>query len=220
MATFEDMLDAQRRRVFKDGQNLSDGIRASTKRQQVKHLLESPSLQYIKVGDNEDDVPCIVSNEQTFLERRFLFLPDTDIRNGEYIHHQGFIYLVTDVTLDDIYPQAFGTICPEIFKVQIGTEKRQTGVDNYGRPEYEEVPIYLEKPCTYTTKAYSTAENAAVPLPDGVADLQIPYSEDYKVLPNYTTEYHGEKFTVTTVSYEHVIQKVGYIKIRLQRVVE
>ena len=198
MATFEDMLDAQRRRVFKDGQNLSDGIRASTKRQQVKHLLESPSLQYIKVGDSEDDVPCIVSNEQTFLERRFLFLPDTDIRNGEYIHHQGFIYLVTDVTLDDIYPQAFGTICPEIFKV----------------------PIYLEKPCTYTTKAYSTAENAAVPLPDGVADLQIPYSEDYKVLPNYTTEYHGEKFTVTTVSYEHVIQKVGYIKIRLQRVVE
>lgn len=212
--------EAQRRRIMRRGSSPGEAIVGFTKRLQVNRILDSPSLKYITIGDDIENTPCIVSNENTYIKRRFLLLPDREIENGEYIHYQDFVYLVTDVTRDDIYPQAFGEFCSETFKIEAGTIREQVGTDSYGRPIYEEVTIYEEVPCTYTTKAYSAAENAPIPLPDGVVDIKIPYFKDLLVKPNYITEYWGEKYQVTTVSYEHVFKEKGFVEIRLQRVVK
>ncbi|MFS0643678.1 hypothetical protein [Siminovitchia sp. 179-K 8D1 HS] len=211
---------AYRSRVQASGKTSGESLRNSTKIQQADYFMSSPSLSYVRLNNEESLSPSIVSDENRFLKRRFLFLPDTVIKNGMYIEHDNFIYLITESTTDDIYPQAFAEICNDTFKVVTGTKKVEIDRDDFNRPIHEYIEEYKLVHCVLTTKAYSTAENAAIPLPDGTMLIKIPYNPNCKVSLNYLIEKREQKFKVTNVSYENVLNEIGYIEITLQRVVK
>lgn len=206
-----------RNRVTIDGATMRDVIKNSTKRLQHANLMNSPSLSYVKV--NSEEYPCIVSDIDTFKKRRFLFLPDTIVEAGSYIELQNLTYLVTEYALDDIYPQSIGELCNDTFDLVITTERIKVDEDVFGRPIYDTIDKIESIPCVVSTKTYSTAENNPIPLPDGSMTIKLPYKPDREIPLNYVIEKRGQQYQVTSVSYENVLNEVGFIEITLQRVV-
>lgn len=198
-----------------------DAIRESTKRQNYSFILNSPSKSPVRLNDELEELPCIVSNKDSFNIRLFLFLPDTKVEVGDYVHHDTFTYLATDRNRNDIYPELTGELCNEMFRVKGLTVRQESEeVDDFGRPIYEDVSEEYDIPCVMTTKTYSTADNSAIPLPEGAMIVKIPYKED--MIPKQNDEFKiwGEDYQITDVSLVNVIHGIGYVEIRLAREVD
>lgn len=220
------MYQAFRDRLQVGGNNAGESLVNSTKRQATNLLLTSPTLSYITMGSNLEEMieyPSIVSDKETFYERRFLFVPDTTTYLGDYIKHQDMFYLVVDKTYSDLYPQLFGELCNETMDFIVGQTKIRNGTDKFGKPMFETIDKIESLPCVMSTKIYSTADNNAIPLPDGAMTMRIPYLNDEKLIPkiNQIINKKGSQFKVTTISYEKVLKigtdEHGYLEVRLQR---
>lgn len=193
-----------------------DALRESTKRQNHSFITNSPSKSNVRLNDSIEEVPCIVSNKESFNKRLFLFLPDTQVQVGDYVHYDTFTYLATDRNRNDLYPELTGELCNETYKIEKGI-KTQVGVDDFNRPIYEMIESPLFVPCVMTTKTYSLIDNSAIPLPDGAMILKLPYDPEGIPKVNETFRHRNAQFKVTTISYENVINEVGVIEVRLQR---
>lgn len=207
-------------RIGASGSTMQEALQASTKRQNLSFIQNSPSKSSVRLNEEVETRPCIVSNKESFNKRLFLFLPETIIKVGDYIHHDTFTYLATDANRDILYPELTGELCNEVFKVKGATSKVKVGEDGFGRPIYDTIAEEHEFACVMTTKTYSTADNSAIPLPEGAMIVKIPYVED--VFPKQNDEFKiwGEDYQITDVSYINVIQGVGYVEIRLAREVD
>lgn len=194
-----------------------------TRRNQVELIMNSPSRSDVTLNEEESTRPSIVSDTETFNKRRFLFLPDTEIEVGFYIHHDEKIYLATDKTTDPIYPQLFGENCNETFPIFKETILVDTGkVDAIGAPIYEYKDIYEDIPCVLETKVYSALSNSPIPLPTGAIIIKIPYDPgiETEIPINYTYTNRGSNFQVTELKYQYVVKEIGYVEIHLQREVK
>jgi len=205
-----------RDRVTVSGTSMQDAVQGTTKRQQLNFIMNSPSLSYVKLNSGIENLPCIVSDKDSFNKREFLFLPDSIINVGDYIHYDTFTYLATDRNRNDIYPELTGELCNDTYKLTTGTIKTLVGHDDFGKPIYDYMDQTENIPCVMTTKSYSTAENAPIPLPDGSMILKLPYTQG--MYPNINDEFiHREiQYQVTDVLYENVIQEIGYVEVRLK----
>lgn len=209
-----------RDRIGVSGSTSQDALHKSTKRQNYNYILDSPSKSDVLLNEEVETRPCIVSNRESFNKRLFLFLPDTKVNIGDYIHYDTFTYLATDRNRDDIYPELTGELCNEVFKIKGNETRTIVGEDAFGRPLYDYLTEEFDLPCVMTTKTYSTADNSAIPLPEGAMIVKIPYIEN--MTPNVNAEFKiwEEDYQITDVSYINVIHKVGYIEIRLAREVD
>jgi hypothetical protein len=207
---------AYRDRVNAMGNSIQESVINNSKQLTTEQMLNSPSLKYVKLNDGIESLPCIVSDEDSFNKREFLFVPDSIINVGDYIHHDTFTYLATDRNRDDIYPELTGELCNETYKIITGQTKQTVGTDDFGRPIYDYIDEVDNVPCVMTTKIYSTIDNSAIPLPDGSMMIKLPYLVG--TLPKVNDEFihHESHYKVTTISYENVIADVGYVEIRLQ----
>ncbi len=210
---------AYRNRINATSGSFKDSVIESTKRQQEHYFLHSPSLSRVTIENEKEAVPCIVSNKDNFHIRKFLFLPDSIIDNGTSLIYKELRYLTTDNNMDEIYPEAVGELCNDVFKLSLESERIQVGVDDFNRPIYEIKERAFDIPCVARTKYYSETENASIPLPAGSMIVKIPYKVDYEIPLNYIADFNSQKFQVTNISYENVLNDVGYIEINLQRVV-
>lgn len=210
--------DAYKARVSPNGESMQDSTLSSAKRKAANDIMRSPTLSYVKLNDGLSDVPVIISDKETFHKRTFLFIPDTVINVGDYIRQQdGAIYLSINQKKNDIYPQLIGELCNEVFIMKTEPTRVTIGYDDFKRPIYrdigsKDIPI----PCVATDKIYSTIDNSAIPLPDGALMIRIPY--DVNLIPkvNYIFNQRGREFKVNTISYDNVIDEIGYLEIRLQ----
>lgn len=215
------MFKSYRNRVFADGDSIKKAIHTTTKRQMVNYILDSPSLSHVFIDMQETlPIPSIVSDIRTFYERRFLFLPDLSVNVGDYITYKGYTYLATNKVDVEMYPQLFGELCNTEFPISTEERKVRIGTDHFGRPIYKIETVAIKKPCVMVDKIYSQADNSPIPLPDGSIVAKLPYSDDENHIPkiNSTVEFYQNQYQVTTVSFEFVINGVGYIEVQLQRI--
>lgn len=185
----------------------------------------SPSRKDVHLNMNIDIAyPCLPSDINTFEIRRFLFEPDTPIYKGDYIQYEGFTYLITSHTTDDLYPQAIGEVCKYSFPLKTEETKTIVGKLENGRPKYEIERKEIVIPAVLTSKPYSTADNSSLPLPDGSAVIYFPYKQGDK-LPelNFKITHKHSQYKITDWTYDNVERyedieyEKGYIEIRLQR---
>lgn len=203
-------------------QDASSRVSKLTARQGIRL---SPSRKDVFVNMNIDEpLPCIPSDISTFEIRRFLFEPDTPVFKGDYIQYEGFTYLITNHTTDDIYPQAIGEVCKYYFPLKVEEIKTIIGKLENGRPKYDIQKKEITIPAVLTSKPYSTADNSPVPLPDGSAVLYFPYKTG-DIIPelNFKITHKHSQYKITDWTYDNVEKyeelgyEKGFIEIRLQR---
>lgn len=213
--------DAFRDRVKASGTSMQDATLKGTKRQAFNNIMNSPTLSYVRLNDDIDLTPVIASDKETFHKRVFLFVPDSVINVGDYVHQtDNATYLAVDKDIDDFgtYPQLIGELCNDVFILKTDATKVIVGYNDFNRPIFREIGAQTHHvPCVLTTKIYSTVENSAVPLPDGSMIIRMTYNPLQIPKINYVFTHRENPYKVTTISYENVINEIGYIEIRLQR---
>lgn len=218
------MYNAYRARVFGDGATLRESVQESTKRQMVNYILDSPSLSYVSLNLNElIPTPCIVSNIRTYFERRFLFLPDSNINTGDYITtDEDLTYLATNRNYNKLQPELIGELCNEDFPISTTTQRVITGYNATNRPIYKDTVVEIKKPAVVSGKIYSQANNSPIPLADGTKIVKIPYSMNENEIPKINTivKVDGLDYKITTITRDYVINNKGYLEIQIQRVPE
>lgn len=213
---------AYRDRVRATGSSLQDATLKVTKRKATTDLMSSPTLSYVRLNDDVDFTPTIASDKETFHKRTFLFVPESIINVGDYIHQtNNATYLAVDKDIDDfgIHPQLIGELCNETFKMKVAGTEVIIGYDEFKRPMYRTVGEQnLKIPCVMTMKVPSMIDNSAIPLPEGAMIIKIPYKVGQIPPINYVFKYQDSlNYKVTNVSEENVINGIGYVEIRLQR---
>jgi len=211
--------DSYRARLNVYGGNIQESISKSTKRAQEQQIMNSPNLKYVTLNDETEQLACIVSNTDGFIKRKFLFMPDTEIVNGDLIHYESYTYLTVKNSKSEECPEATTEICNETFIYKIEGTKTIVGYDDFGRPiEETSAPTIHNIPCVLADKTTITDDNSPLLLPEGTIEIKLPYKIGQIPPLNYTFEYRDNPYKVKTISYENVINNVGYIVIRLERV--
>lgn len=218
-------LSSYRKRVLASGNNIREATEFETKMSQISYIMDSPSRRDVIINMDELNlIPSIVSDIDTFNYRKFLFCPDMKVFQGDYICHDGFIYLATDQTTDPMFPQLFGRLCNFDFPIEIGEIEEKIGEKPNGEPIIKKKIDYMIKPCVMTTKIYDSLGNAQVVLPEGSMSVYLPFIEG-EPLPrqNQVINVEDAQYKVTELSYEEVLlfeglYRKGYIEVRLQRV--
>ena len=213
-----------RNRMKADGNTYTESLINRTKRVETRRFLGSPTLSYVDIEELGKDVPTIISEDDRVLKKRFLFLPDTEIKVGMIVHQRdkGNKYLALQRSDDDIYPQLFAELCNHDFEIR-KTERILTGHTPQGRPIYEDFVTTEMVPSVLYTNVYSTLSNVEISLPSGALIVRIPYKDEYAELIQKNDEYEMNtgKYIVTEVDLGYVVYgKEGFLEVTLQRKVE
>lgn len=229
---------AFRGRMGIDGNSHQESMVDISKRRAKSYILSSPTRSDVDIVRLKDmgktldeqlykkNVPSIVSNKDSFYRREILTPYDLPTVLGDYVKHQSMTYLVNETNLVDIYPNSFMIQCNYMLKI-IKHERVFTGkTDWQGKPEWENIEIRYDIPCAIESKEYSIAENSAIPLPDGVINISIPYHEKLleDVPVNYLAKFSGDTYQITSINEEKVFLgesgRFGFLVLRGQLVVD
>lgn len=224
---------AFRNRTQASGKTHRDGFRNSTKRQIRAYIENSPSRSIVDILQLEEQPDktydlvvaesqiAIVSDKETFYKRTILFLPDEDVQLGTYVKYDNKVYLATNISDVDGYPQSFVEYCNHSIKIKGEETRVLIGKDSLNRPQYKTISLDFTLPCVATSKIYSVLDNSQIPLPEGAIMVYLPYHEKINIPVNYEFQIHGITYQVTTVNPINVLtddngQKYGYLEIRGQ----
>ena len=218
-------LASYRKRVLSNGVTMAQASSMDSKIQQVDYILNSPSRSDVLVNIDESvSYPCIVSDTKTFQLRRFLFMPDTKVYMGDYICHDGFIYLVTDQTTDTIFPQCFAQVCNFDYPIKTVTSKVLIGKKTDGSPNYKTETTTITKPAVLTENNYTVIDDNPIPLPDSTAKIYLPYyiHDEIGFEINKTIKDRHAQFRIVDYVYGKVFPfngvDKGCLEIKLDRV--
>lgn len=206
--------------IDSEGGSIKGATNQVTKLAQLDMIRKSPSSKIVKL--NNIDEYSIVSDIDTFEYRRFLFEPDKQIYKGNYINHDGFTYLITEHTTDEIYPQAMARLCNYKFLVKVEEIKTQVGNLANGRPKYDIKKNEIYTDAVMTDKIYSSIDNRPIAIQDGSSAIFIPYIDSNSIPKiNQVIMIETSQYKVVDISYKNVLDyngiKKGYIDIRLQK---
>lgn len=226
--------EAFRTRMGVNGATHQEAMMNLTKRKAHNYIMGSPSRTNVEVYrlddigmgelalEHDETRYAIVSDKETFYKRTILFRPDEGVELGTYLKYGDRFYLATDISDVEGYPQAFADYCNHVLKLE-GKESREiVGRDSAGRPIYKTTKPEYELPVHITSKIYSVLDNSPVPLPAGSVMIYLPYHDEMLMYVNYTFDFQGLKYIVTTVNPVNVLtnnegRKYGYYEIRAQR---
>lgn len=215
MSKYQHYLD----RVNSGGTTPTERTTSRTFSQVEKAFMNSRTLSEIFINRSNEIVHSIVSRVKTegnFSKRRFLLKPKSKVELGYYVSYKDNHYLATEIIADEFFPELVCELCNAEFPLLLGKNKVITGKDDFGRPIESIVPILENIPCVLTTKTYSIIDNAPISLPEGSLNIKIPYNPQHPVGVNYEINIRNSTYKVTTISYENVVNEVGFIDIRLQ----
>ncbi|MEK4025512.1 hypothetical protein [Sporosarcina sp. FSL W7-1283] len=224
-------------RVTASGNTFQEDVMSSTKRQAYEYIMNSPTKSDVSIfniiineqGKHEfievDKKVTIVSEKtgKTFHEKSVLFLPDEDELIGTYMLYKNRMYLATEISDIEGYPQAFVEHCNYFLDIKVGEDQKiQTGTNSRGRPIFEYITPTIKLPVKQSSKIYSELNNSQVPLPEGAIMIKVPYHKDIKIKVNDEFFIHGDKIQVTTVSSDDLYfnsdgSLYGYYTVRGQK---
>ncbi|EHT3675936.1 hypothetical protein ACJVV8_04510 [Staphylococcus pseudintermedius] len=203
------------------GITLSQHVIEASRQSAARSFYSSPTLTDIKV--NGEKAKSVVSiYQKDFFDRTFLFPPDSEhAKIGNYIEHRNYTYLVMRSNDNDIYPNLYGKLCNEDFKLP--TEKKKVKVKGHNGAftykyeyEYESIPIVVD------VKGYSISDNAILPLTEGRVIIYMRYESRYlnHVTLNYEFELFNDTYKITDIQLDKVVGDEGYIALSAQKAVE
>lgn len=216
-------LASYRKRVLSQGRTIAEAVSFDTKMLQVDYILNSPSRSDVLVNMDETiSYPCIVSDTKTFQVRRFLFMPDMKVYIGDYICHDGFIYLVLDQTTDSKFPQCFAQVCNFDYPIRTITNKVVIDYESNGRPIYETTTTTITIPSVLTENNYTVIDDNAIPLPDSTTRIYLPYDKEYipeinKIIKDRHAQYKEVDYLYGKVFKFCGVER-GCLEIKLDRV--
>lgn len=213
--------ESYKARINSYGGNAQKSMSNITKHSQRQMILNSPTRKTVKINDLTTLNYCIVSDVDTYLKRRFLFLPDFTIDNGDYIQYEGFTYLVTERKISPEFPEAIGELCNFTFPIVVAGTKTSSGVDDFGRPiSYTTNDKIYNLSCVLKTKDNLTnsIDNSPIPLLEGTMTVKMKYFPNIIPKINYEFTYRNEKYQVVNIFYDGVINEKGFIEVRLNKV--
>ena len=207
-------LDAYRERVSPNGASMKDAIQNTSKRQAINYIMDSPTLTHIRLNNSPETTPVIASDKETFHKRLYLFLPDTVINVGDYIHQlDGSIYLATNQDKDEIYPQLFGDFCNSQFPSSTVISKVLIGHDpRTGRPLYEEEEIDVLMPCVSEYQSFMSNDGSFL-TPEGRLKIVVRYEDTINLELNREFFMYGTKFKIASVDLTKVIDGIGVVTV-------
>lgn len=213
-------------RINAYGGNLKNSVMQSTKITQRESILNSPSRVDLTFNNDATLHPCIVSDIDTFKKRRFLFLPDTDISIGDYVHHEGFTYLSTEQTTSETFPQLIGELCNNNFPIKTIVTKVPRNdsngnqlFDRYGKPLFDDQTQEITTPCVVQSQYLQSSDTKQFTLPEGKITIIVPYVTPNNIILDYQFNIYGDKYKVTNIDLTNVLEDKGTIKIIAERVV-
>lgn len=212
----------------------ADRVADITKRRTHKLIMNSPTrrtvehMELVEQADktlvlmHKEDKPSIVSDKETFYKRTILWLPDEGVQLGSYLKYDDKIYLATNISDIDFYPQAYVDYCNHEIEIKGESERIIVEYDNLGRPHYKDYTPKFKIPVVITSKIYSVLDNSQMPLPEGAVILHVPYHEKVNIPVNYEFQFQGDNYQVTTVNMVNVLtdkdgNKYGYLEVRGQK---
>lgn len=195
--------------AYRDRVNATGNVIDNSKQLATEQIMNSPSLKYVKLNDGIDAIPCIVSDKDSFNKREFLFLPDTVINVGDYVHFDTFTYLATDRKRDEIYPELTGELCNSEFLSKTLTTKVLIGHDpNNNRPFYEEIEEVVYTPCLAEYQSFIN-NNGTFLLPEGRLKITIKYDSSSNLSLNREFNMYESKFKIVDINLTKVIDGIG-----------
>ena len=218
-------LASYKARVRNDGGSIQGASNNITRKAQFELIRNSPSRSTVGLHSKDNLEFALVSDIDTYEKRRFLFNPDVKTYKGDYIYHDDFIYLVTNHTIDNNFPQSIALLCNYDFPVRVEeiTTHEIIGRRPSGQPIYKIEPITHTIPSAVTSKFYSAVENAVFSLPEGVMYAYLPYRPD-EPSPQLDQEVliYDQQYFVADIIKTNILNfggiDKGYIELRMQRV--
>lgn len=220
-------LDSYKARINAEGGTVSKSVNDSTKRTAKEQILNSPSRVDVKLNDDLVQLyPCIISDIETFKKRRFLFIPDTLISIGDYVHHNNFTYLATERTTDDKFPQLIGELCNSQFPIystvtktpRLDADGKQM-YDRYGKPLYDETLETVNKPCVVKSSYLQSSDTDQFMIPEGKITIILPYITPNNITLDYQFKMYDSDYRITNIDPTNIINGQGIYTVIAERVV-
>lgn len=214
--------EAFRRRMNSYGGDIQKATSNISKISAVNQIMYSPNRKTVNIDtlDSKDEY-CIVQDIDHMKIRKFLFLPDTNIQRGNYIHHEGYIYLATEQYTTEEYPQVNAEICTADFAYELDRQDAIIGYDNLGRPIYPpDDSLSITLPCIVKFNDASTAiadANEPINLLDNIITVTIPYGKINNIKYDSVFPIFGDDYRVIRIDPSQSIDGVGLLKITGQR---
>lgn len=213
--------ESYRARINANGGNAQSSMSNITKHSQRQMILNSPTRKEVIVNDDVAPQYCIVSDVKTYFERKFLFLPDFNINNGDYIHYQNFTYLVTDRKISDEFPEGIGELCNATFPLK--TESTFDYFrDDQGNIVYDDVsgePITIpveakdiNLPCVVENKYRVSDKSEQMWVADNDITIILPYHSEIKM--GKTFEMYDDIYKIVNIDFTKVINNTGILTLR------
>lgn len=217
--------EAFRARMNAYGGDIQESTSNISKISATNQIMYSPNRKTVHIDtlDSEEKY-CVVNDIEHMKIRKFLFLPDTDIHRGNYIHHEGYIYLATEQYTTEEYPQVNAEICTAEFNYELDREDEIIGYDDLGRPIYPpDDSLSITLPCIVKMNDASTAiadANQPINLLDNILTVTIPYGKINNIKYDSRFPMFGDTYRVIRIDPSQSINGVGLLKITGQRLEE
>ncbi|RKJ44427.1 hypothetical protein D7X33_34890 [Butyricicoccus sp. 1XD8-22] len=211
--------ESYRARLSAYGGSLQNSVKKTSKRSQEQLILNSPSRVDLQVNDELELSPCIVSDIDTFYKRRFLFLPDKAISIGNTIKHDGFTYLATDQTMNEIFPELIAQLCNSTFPIITTTTdyyRDENGNLVYDDITGEVIPIttttQIDLPCVVENKYRVSDKSEQMWIAENDITVILPYHAEIKM--GMTFQMYDDIYKVINIDQTKVIGDVGILTLR------
>jgi hypothetical protein len=135
------------------------------------------------------------------------------IKRGDKVKYQDNVYLIISEINGTRYGKYKGLMRRTNFviPVHIGDQKTIVGYDDFGRPEYETVPIYGHEECIVANQTATVGNAGQINLPAGNIDLTFQDNDTTrKIKLNDTYVFSGDTYKV----YGFDKTKVGLIIVK------
>ncbi len=141
----------------------------------------------------------------------------SDIYCGGVVKYNGETWLITSLPHSNkIYKKAEIKICGAVFTLTSDDKSVESGKVNEitGKPIYKKIPgEKTEVPCIFERSTSINGTELAVNLPDGQANITIPYFVHEKLKIGLTLTFFGETYQVNDIDYSKVYGDTGTIRL-------
>lgn len=203
------------------GLSIADHTIEASKQSALRSFLSSPTLSDVQV--NDEYTKSVVSiYQKDYFDRTFLFEPDSEYAIvGNYVKYKGLTYLLLKSNDNEIYPNMYGKICNEDFKLPLNKTRVKVKTPR-GSFTYKDEYTYKDVPVVVDVKGYSIADNAILPLTEGRVIIYLQYKPSYldSLTLNYEFELFNDLYKVTDIQLDRVVGNEGYIVLSAQKAVE
>lgn len=212
-------IESYKKRMLVTGNTPILEVKNSTQKSNYDAIMHSPTRKSVKINDELEDKYCLVTDIDSYEIRQFLFLPNTVVNKGTYIHYEDYVYLVVKGTSNEDFPKVNALVCNFQFPIKKTVIREVVGKLPNGRPDIRDIESVITIPSVMSGKIYSTLDNSSLPLPEGVQSILIPFRDELPEI-NQNLMVYNSQYRITEVLPQILIRNnevIGYFEIRLQR---